>query len=219
MATPYFQLRMDSVASTQDIARERLDAVPVLVIAARQTEGRGRAGAHWLTADRALAASLAFHAESGESRPLSLMAGVAITRLDLGVELKWPNDVMMGDCKVGGILVEKVGDTVVLGLGLNLWWPGSPEGVCALYRQDPREERHVELGALWAAETMRLLEAPGWPREEYKARCSTLGREVTWEPEGEGRAVDVADSGALVVESGGARLTVSSGAVRHLRSR
>jgi BirA family biotin operon repressor/biotin-[acetyl-CoA-carboxylase] ligase len=145
------------------------------------------------------------------------MAGVAVTRLGLEVELKWPNDVMLGECKVGGILVEKIGDVVVIGLGLNLWWPDAPDGVCALHRDDPGESRHVELGALWGAETMRLLEATGWPRDEYKSLCSTLGREVTWEPEGTGRALDVDNDGALVVAADGATFTVSSGAVRHLR--
>jgi BirA family biotin operon repressor/biotin-[acetyl-CoA-carboxylase] ligase len=163
--------------------------------------------------------SLAFEADAGESRPIPLMAGVAAARLDPGVDLKWPNDVMVGDCKAGGILVEKVGDVVVVGLGLNLWWPDAPDEVCALYPDDPGEGRHLELGSLWGAEMMRLLETPGWPREEYKARCSTLGREVTWEPEGRGRAVDVDDDGALVVEADGETIAVSSGVVRHLRPR
>ncbi|MGH8945960.1 MAG: biotin--[acetyl-CoA-carboxylase] ligase [Acidimicrobiia bacterium] len=223
MATPYFQLRFDSVASTQDVARETLSSgewgrVPVVVIAARQTEGRGRGGAHWQTADRALAVSLALRTED-DQRPISLMAGVAVTRLGLDVELKWPNDVMLGDCKVGGILVEKIGDLVVVGLGLNLWWPDAPDGVCALHRDDPGERRHVELGALWGAETMRLLEATGWPRDEYKSLCSTLGREVTWEPNGTGRAVDVDKHGALLVEVAGGTVAVTSGVVRHLRPR
>lgn len=222
MATPYFQLRLDSAPSTQDVARETLHSVApaaVLVIAARQTEGRGRGGVQWLTADRALAASLALRLEEGDDRPISLIAGVAVTCLGLDAALKWPNDVMVDGGKVGGILVEKTGDIAVVGLGLNLWWPGAPDGVHALYHDDPGEGRHLELGALWGAETMRLLEQPGWPRDLYKEVCSTLGREVTWEPDGQGRAVDVDQQGALVVETGGETITVNSGAVRHLRAR
>ncbi|HEX5696965.1 MAG TPA: hypothetical protein VFZ15_11300, partial [Acidimicrobiia bacterium] len=59
MATPYLQLRRDEVPSTQDLARSELDRLPTVVIAERQTAGRGRTGAAWLTAPRALAASLA----------------------------------------------------------------------------------------------------------------------------------------------------------------
>lgn len=220
MATPYFQLRRESVPSTQDVAREALEGGPiaVLVVAARQTEGRGRAGASWLTAERALAVSLALRVDRGESRPLSLMAGVAAAGLGFAVELKWPNDVMVGDSKAGGILVERSGDIAVIGLGLNLWWPGAPEGMCGLFADDPGGGRHAELGALWGAGMMRLLDDHGWPRERYKALCSTLGREITWEPEGSGKAVDVDHSGALIVEDEEDELlTVTSGAVRHVR--
>jgi BirA family biotin operon repressor/biotin-[acetyl-CoA-carboxylase] ligase len=227
MATPYFQLRRESVPSTQDVAREALlsprfrgkkgGTIPVLVIAAHQTEGRGRAGANWLTADRALAVSLAAEVDPEESRPLSLMAGVAAAGLGREVELKWPNDVMVGESKAGGILVERSGDVVVIGLGLNLWWRGAPEGMCGLFADDPGGDRHAELGALWGARMMRLLDDAGWPRERYKALCSTLGREVTWEPGGEGRAVDVDLHGALTVETTRELVTVRSGEIRHLR--
>jgi len=226
MATPYFQLRRESVPSTQDVARDALlsprlrgagGSVAVLVVAARQTEGRGRAGASWLTAERALAASLALRVDPEESRPLSLMAGVAAAGLGFAVQLKWPNDVMVGDSKTGGILVERSGDTAVIGLGLNLWWPGAPEGMCGLFADDPGGGKHAELGALWGAGMMRLCDDRGWPRERYKALCSTLGREVTWEPDGEGKAVDVDHSGGLIVERAGKLVTVRSGEIRHLR--
>lgn len=193
--------------------------LPVLVLAGRQTEGRGRGGATWITADRALAVSLALEVSPDENRPISLLAGVAAARLGLGIDLKWPNDLLIGDAKVGGILVERSGEIVVIGLGLNLWWPSPPDGMGALYDEDPGDGRHVEVGALWGAEMMRLLDDLGWPREEYKTRCSTLGRRVTWEADGEGRAVDIDDSGALIVHRDGETITVRSGEVRHLRIR
>lgn len=218
MATPYFQLRQKSVPSTQDVARENLGALPVLVIASRQTEGRGRGGAPWVTADRALAASFAFLADRGESRPISLMAGVAVARAGVEITLKWPNDLMASEAKVGGILVERTDDVVVVGLGLNLWWPEAPQGMAGLWDDDPGPERHVEVGALWGAELAALLEERGWPRQEYLRLCSTLGREITWEPVGSGKAVDVDHSGALIVEDEEDELlTLTSGAVRHVR--
>lgn len=221
MATPYFQVRVESAPSTQDMARELLgDGAPsVVVIAAEQTEGRGREGAPWLTADRALAVSLALELDEEDARPVSLVAGVAAARLGFGIELKWPNDLMVSDRKVGGILVERQERVVVAGLGLNLWWRDPPEGASAIFDIDPGRDRHVGLGALWAAELARLLDEDGWPRDEYKTLCSTLGREITWEPEGRGLALDVDARGALVVETGGKRHTVQSGAVRHVRPR
>jgi BirA family biotin operon repressor/biotin-[acetyl-CoA-carboxylase] ligase len=219
MATPYFQFRFDTVPSTQDIARERIDDLPVLVQATGQSEGRGRTGSEWINADRALAASLAIKLPESDQRPFSLMAGVAAVRAtDDGASLKWPNDVMVGDLKVGGILVERSGEVVVIGLGLNLWWPDPPTGAGGLYEEDPGPERHAEIGGLWGAELMRLLDAEGWPSSEYKSDCVTLGRQISWEPGGSGRAVDVAPDGGLIVEtSDGATATLYSGRVSHVR--
>lgn len=217
MATPYFQLREESVASTQDVARQALEDLPVLVIASAQTRGRGRGGGPWITADRALAVSFAFRADRAEARPLSLIAGVAAARTGAGIGLKWPNDLMASDGKVGGILVERSEQLVVVGLGLNLWWPEPPQGMAGLLAEDPGPDRHAELGTLWGAELAALLADTGWPREEYIRLCSTLGEDITWEPEGSGKAVDVDPDGALVVESGGDRRKIRSGAVSHVR--
>lgn len=217
MATPYFQLRLERVPSTQDVARENLEDLPLLVLARAQTEGRGRSGADWLTADRAVAASLAFRHDVDENRPLSLIAGLAAVRAASNVSLKWPNDVMLGELKVGGILVERSGDTAIIGLGLNLWWPDAPEGMGSLFSDDPGEEAHAEVGALWGAELMEMLGTRGWAIDDYRAACTTLGRDITWEPDGEGRAVDIAADGALVVETPSGRQSIYSGVVGHIR--
>lgn len=217
MATPYFQLRLERVPSTQDVAREKLGDLPLLVLASAQTEGRGRSGADWLTADRAMAASLALRHEANEDRPLSLIAGLAAVRATSRTSLKWPNDVMVGELKVGGILVERSEDTTTIGLGLNLWWPDAPEGMGALFSDDPGEGTCAELGALWGAELMELLDAGGWPIDAYRAACTTLGKDITWDPGGAGRAVDIASDGALVVETPTGRESIYSGVVSHIR--
>lgn len=217
MATPYFQLRRQRVPSTQDVAREHLDTLPVLVVAAEQSAGRGRAGAGWQTADRALATSLAFRHDPHDDRPLSLLAGVAVTRAVSGTTLKWPNDVLVDGAKVGGILVERSGDVTVIGLGLNLWWPAPPDGTTALFAADPGAEAHLELGGLWGAETMEMLDGDGWGIDDYREACVTLGTEITWEPSGSGTAVDVSEDGALVVDTASGREHLHSGAIRHVR--
>ncbi len=217
MATPYFQLRLDRVPSTQDIARDRFEDLPLLVLARGQTQGRGRYGAGWMTSDRALAASLAIPFDDADTRPLSLMAGVAAVRATEGTSLKWPNDVLLDGAKTGGILVERSGDLAVIGLGLNLWWPSPIEGAGALFVEDPGEDAHAEIGALWGAELMEMIDADRWPIDDYRQACVTLGREVTWEPDGKGEAVDVAEDGGLVVETRSGCETIYSGAVSHVR--
>lgn len=216
MATPYFQFRVDRVPSTQDVARGKVEDLPVLILATAQTEGRGRSGAEWLTADRALAASLAFRHDAG-SRPFSLMAGVAAARATKGTALKWPNDVLREGKKVGGILVERSGDVTVIGLGLNLWWSSPPDGIDALFADDPGAEAHAEIGGLWGAELAQLLDSEGWPIAAYREVCDTIGREITWEPDGAGKVVNIADDGALIVETAGGTERIYSGAVRHVR--
>lgn len=218
MATPYFQLRVDRVPSTQDLARERLGEVPVLVMASGQTQGRGRSGSGWINADRALAVSLGFHVGPGDDRPFSMLAGVAAVRVTEDTALKWPNDVILGGSKVGGILVERSDDVVVIGLGLNLWWPTPTDGGGSLFDDDPGPSRHLQSGGLWGAELVDLLESPGWPMEEYRDSCLTLGQQIVWEPDGRGRAIDVTDSGALIVETDSGTETLYSGAIRHLRA-
>lgn len=217
MATPYRQVRLDSASSTQDAAREMLGEIPVVVMTPRQEAGRGRTGAEWWNAPRALAASVAFVPSGDDRRPFSLMAGIAAVRAIPEVRLKWPNDLLIDDRKCGGILVEVSEGSVVVGLGLNLWWPDAPEGVGVLYRDDPGPDRHAEIGSLWAAEFLRLVGEPGWPRDEYRHVCATLGWEIAWEPNGSGRAIDVAADGGLVVDVDGQVETLHAGRVRHVR--
>ncbi len=218
MATPYFQYTFDSVPSTQDVARDKLEDLPVLAIAARQTEGRGRTGNTWLNAEQAFAASLAYRHPVRDGRPISLMAGVAARRALGSVDLKWPNDVQRGGLKIGGILVERSGGVTVVGFGLNVSWEDPPEGVGALFDEPVGESRHVELAALWGAELARLLEGTGWPIGDYRDSCVTLGRQITWEPDGAGKAVDVTDDGGLIVETDDGPQVITSGEVHSVRS-
>lgn len=225
MATPYSVVELVETGSTQDDARRAfMGSAPVLVLAARQTKGRGRTGARWETAPRAVAASLAFAPEwpSHLWSLLPLLAGVAVCRAVAAVGLKWPNDIVVGDGKAGGLLVEAGDGVVVAGLGLNLWWPEAPDGMIALHPDDPgpSEPRRVAEG--WADGLCRLVEAgpAAWPRDEYRERCVTVGRRVTWEAGGRvesGLAVDVDGDGGLIVETGSGRSVLRSGAVRHVR--
>jgi biotin-(acetyl-CoA carboxylase) ligase len=73
------------------------------------------------------------------------------------------------------------------------------------------------MGALWAAELLRLLDGDGWPIDEYRSACSTIGRAITWEPDGRGVAVAVDNDGSLVVESDVGRQNLHSGSVAHIR--
>ncbi len=221
MATSYSAQHLGEVPSTQDLARDGFDSSPLLVTATGQTAGRGRSGAVWQTAPRALAASLAFRPgwDPQTSPLLTLLAGLSAADVIDGATLKWPNDVLIGEAKVGGILSELSDGVVVIGLGVNLWWPTPPVGVTAVHRNDPGREAGPRLAERWAESMLALVEAgPGaWPIDTYRRLCTTIGREISWQPDGSGRAVDIDHSGALIVETSSGRVLLTSGSVTHVR--
>src|SRR5690606_11418591 len=193
-----------------------------VVVARRQSDGRGRSGAGWMAAPRGMAVPVGFVTDWPQPAMarIPLVAGVAARRvLGESVSLKWPNDVLRAGRKVGGILVEGSESTVVAGMGLNLYWPDPPTGVGALFDRDPGAEEGPLLAERWARELLALVRVgPGeWPRDEYLAACETIGQEVTWEPDGAGRAVGIGADGALLVETPGAQIELRSGEVRHVR--
>lgn len=224
MATPYVTIARSVVTSTQDIAADELAAHgrPVLVVAQEQTEGRGRSGNDWWHAPRATAASLAFPASLLEvDETFSLAVGLAVRSAiadTLGIQsaLKWPNDLEIRGDKVGGVLVERNEHRVVVGCGLNLYWPDRPAGVGALCESDPGSNLGEAIARSWAD---RLFETGGaWDRSAYLAACSTIGADVTWHPDGKGRVETVDDRGGLVVATGHGTTTLRSGEVRAVRS-
>lgn len=222
MATPYAIVALERTSSTQDDARRLLEDRPVLVVAGAQTRGRGRAGSTWETAPRALATSLALRPPwPTDTWPrLSLLAGLAAHRaLGPSTRLKWPNDVLIDDAKVAGVLVEASGDVVVLGMGVNLWWPDASPGLAALYADDPGGEEGRRLARRWADAVLLMLEAgpDRWGIDDYRTVCRTIGMDVTWLPAGRGKAIGVDDDGSLLVEGAGRLIRLAAGEVREVR--
>ena len=99
------------------------------LIADRQSAGRGRQGREWFDGAGNFMGSTVVHLGFGDPPPgsLALLAGLALhevisTKLPTPhrAMLKWPNDVMIGSAKLAGILLEREGDAVVVGIGANL---------------------------------------------------------------------------------------------------
>ena len=222
MATPYWVIRLSATASTQDDARRAYRGRPVVVVADRQEQGRGRRGRKWISAPGAVAVSVACEPRWPKDRwgLLSLMAGwYAAAALGGQVALKWPNDLLVGEDKVGGILVEGRGSVVVAGCGLNLWWPDPPPGMAGLDGVAPGSARREEIAHAWAGGFLESALNPaggGFSLDDYRRRCVTVGQRVGWGEGRVGRAVDIDPQGALVVEDARGRSRLRSEEVFHV---
>jgi BirA family biotin operon repressor/biotin-[acetyl-CoA-carboxylase] ligase len=227
MDTHYDIARLPEVGSTQDVAaaaaRER--GRPVLVVADRQSAGRGRQGRTWLEPDHGLFSSYAFGCDwpAHEVPLLALCTAVAVGRAvealaDVDVGYKWPNDLMIDERKVGGILAHTSEGLVTIGCGINLTWADPPGFATALLSSPPATDLAPRLAIGWV-DRLRDIVAAGadaWPRAAYADACVTIGRHVRWES-GSGTATGITGDGSLVVDGPEGRTEVLSGDV-HLLS-
>ena len=134
------QLEVQStVVSTNELAKQRAEeanASGLVIVAEQQTNGRGRRGRQWVSPYGCnLYLSLVWGFDGGVSalEGLSLAVGVAVQKAVIRIgaqalELKWPNDLLWQQRKVGGILLEVIGDPtgfcqVIIGVGLNVDMP------------------------------------------------------------------------------------------------
>ena len=98
------------------------------LVALRQEAGRGRHSRVWEALDGNFFGSTVIQLQGGDppAPALALAAGLALIEAvevaapGLALSLKWPNDLMLGDAKLAGILLERSGDRVVAGFGVNL---------------------------------------------------------------------------------------------------
>ena len=141
MSRPALQLLgglqvLDTTDSTNNVVRSEIEkdtAQGYVCFAERQSSGRGRHGREWVSPfGRNLYMSLSWYFDEGATalEGLSLAVGVGVARVvkSLGVgnvSLKWPNDILLDKQKVGGVLLEMMGDPigqcqVIIGVGINL---------------------------------------------------------------------------------------------------
>jgi BirA family transcriptional regulator, biotin operon repressor / biotin---[acetyl-CoA-carboxylase] ligase len=98
------------------------------VRAGRQTAGRGRMGRDWASPVGNLYASGLIRLRAGDppAATLGFVAALALDKIlsiyapDAAFHIKWPNDVMANGAKLSGILLERAGDAVIVGIGVNL---------------------------------------------------------------------------------------------------
>jgi len=133
---------LNETDSTQDEARRRGAQIGDLILASRQTTGRGRLGRPWVdTGEHGVAMTMVMKADRPERMAVAVAVAVAFAimtaqkvcpspkRQPIGI--KWPNDIMAGGRKVAGILIEMVDGRALVGIGINVSqasWPRELEG-------------------------------------------------------------------------------------------
>lgn len=237
--------RFDTIDSTNRyLVDEARGGAPegVVAVAAFQTAGQGRLGRRWEAPPGAcLLTSVLLRPEVDPSAlhlctVLVALCGVeaAQAAADFSPGIKWPNDLVAGDRKLGGVLAEVVATpgqsrAVVVGIGMNVSWPGPPEAAGTSLEAVARRAVALDSvldGLLDALSRTRALldsaEGRALLVTSLRQHLVTLGQEVRVElPSGTllGRAVDVDGEGRLVIESapGRTRTIVAAGDVVHLR--
>lgn len=237
--------RFASVSSTNDVLRGKArEGAPEwsVVLADAQSAGRGRRGRTWLSPPGNLYLSVLLRPRFEALGVLPLIAGVALAEAaaEWGVEarLKWPNDVVVGERKLAGVLAEAASsggrvESVVLGIGMNLRLDPAAAPVelrAAITSVEHESGRAVSAADAADAVLCRLAvwyhalarEGAGPAIEAWRERSVPWwGRPVevvSGERRVAGIARDVDESGALVLEAkGGARIVVVSGEARALR--
>lgn len=164
------------------------------LVADRQSSGRGRAGRVWSDGYGNFMGSTVAFVQDGKALPqtLSLVAGLAVHRAvslfleaDERLHLKWPNDVLLDGAKLAGVLLERHGDHVVVGIGVNIanapLLPDRATTCLAAQGCSVGRNRFAnELAKEWAGLLARW-HAGEWPllREEWLARAHPLGTKLS----------------------------------------
>ncbi len=251
---------LDEAASTNDeltdMATETTLPEFTVVATTTQTAGRGRLGRIWQAPPgTSLAVSLLLHPQNTRLHNdlygwLPLLAGLAMSRAvsqvlpDREVTIKWPNDVLVDQKKVSGLLCELMpGGSIVVGAGVNLTIPetalpvphatslmlmgavGSAEELADLVLANYLRELTVLWNGLATGDDAHSIRAI---RDAVSAKCSTLGKHIRLSLPGGtdgrgvddyGTAIDLDDAGRLRMrrDEDGSVQAVAAGDVTHLR--
>lgn len=231
-------IRFGEIDSTNEEARRRAqlgDVGPCWLTAQVQTAGRGRLGRQWDSpAGNLFATALfVFPRPSAEAVLASYSAGLAVldavkgAGVDVsGLKLKWPNDVLAGEAKLAGILIEtglRDGQLwMAAGFGVNVASaPKRTDRATACLAQMPggqgvtADRVLASLDVAFRSRLARLLgEGFGPTREAWLAQAAHLGKRVELTPASgrvEGVLKSLADDGALIIE-------LDDGTLTHVRA-
>jgi BirA family transcriptional regulator, biotin operon repressor / biotin---[acetyl-CoA-carboxylase] ligase len=231
-----------TASTSDDVAEAARGGEPagLIVVAEEQTAGRGRRGRSWIAPARSgLMVSVLLRPKAPVARWgwLPLLVGVAVAdavsaRTGISIRLKWPNDLVVRDRKLGGILVERIdsraGAAAVIGFGINVSTriEELPIGTAtSLAVENAGTDRDALLLAILRSVASLFTHWDGTGGDPvasgiagaYRARSATIGRRVRVEFPGKtmliGEASDIDPLGRLIVDD----VPIAAAEVIHLR--
>jgi BirA family biotin operon repressor/biotin-[acetyl-CoA-carboxylase] ligase len=215
-----------AIDSTSSAARRMAltlggDAWPRVFLADDQSEGRGRNGSKWESTKGESILATVLLPPSMAPRPMSLLWPFATSWVAEGISrcgietlsLKWPNDVLVNGRKIAGVLCERAGDAVAIGVGVNVAQTNVnlPEGATSLAKElGDHQPAWLSAALTILTAFLESVEHPGTSEgllASYRNQCVTIGTDVDF-PDPHlgrvrGRAEQVNASGHLVVNVAG----------------
>lgn len=228
---------LDEIDSTNDYAKKlaQSEKSDILVIAEKQTAGKGRKGRTFISPEGGIYMSLLLHQNViSDPTKITVMASVAVARaiekvLGINAQIKWVNDIYVNGKKVCGILTEgaynsqkKSFDYAVLGIGINLSVPknGFSEDIKdiagALTDKSSRQLKEQMINSILDC-FFDIYYGKKEYMSEYKSRSNVLGKQIEYIKNNEkfsGNAVDISESGELIVEENGEKKILNSGEIK-----
>ncbi len=198
--------------STNRIAKELPNSRGTVVIADIQTAGRGRLGRNWESNKGGIYMSVVLPAK-GTAPVITLICAIAVRRALGTGEIKWPNDIVIDDKKVCGILCERTEDSIICGIGINI--------LNKVSRDIPATAITGINPSMLVADILNELESLleyDFPqlRREYENYCININCPVEAIYENrtiKGTAVGVTDTGELIIATPDGEITVNAGEV------
>lgn len=216
-------LYYQSIPSTMDIAKQAAKegaSEGTIIVAEKQTKGKGRLGRTWINPQGVIALSVILRPTMDDLLRLTMVASLATSlaiekATGLYTTIKWPNDVLIKGKKVSGILTQSAlkkqyVDWAVIGIGINVnfdpnSYPEIAYSATSISNELGREfsELKILLHLLYEIETYYTSLLKGHPiHEEWQSRLETLGKHVRVKTEKdilEGLAESVDADGALLL--------------------
>ena len=217
-----------------------------IVIADHQTAGRGRRNRQWVSSPGgSLCLSLSYRLTVNPTQlpPLTLALGIgiadALAQIGVdGIQLKWPNDLLVGNAKLGGILTESLyrrpdDVTVIVGIGINVAmlpqgddpmlsdWADAATSLASAMTNPPSRERLSEIVIESLMSTFGIFESRGFAAfvRKFAEYDWLLGKSVVIDaPDGmvSGTASGIANDGALLVQTASDMREIKAGSVKQV---